>query len=106
MKPIFSIYFLYLLFFLNFSIKSFFSFIRLFSAFSICKNINSFTSSIYLRVPFIFLHPFLGKIDLISKIIDLTGDSLYVFLTYFFNVLNNSYFFYFNLLLLISYLQS
>ena len=91
---IFFICFLSSIILLNLSIKSFFNFIRLFLPFSICKYVNSFISSTYSRPFFIFLHPFLGKIDLISKIIDLNGDSLYAFLTFFLNILNNSSFFY------------
>ena len=37
---------------------------------------------------FFIFASFLGKIDLISKIMDLNGDSLYVFLTCFFNIFN------------------
>ena len=36
---------------------------------------------------------FFGRIDLISEIIDLNGDSLYVILSYFFKISNNSSFF-------------
>ena len=79
---------------------------RLFLIFSICKNVNSFISSIYLRIFFIFLHPLCGKINLTSEIIDLNGDSSYVILSYFFKISNNSSFFtvFFSLLYL-SYLQ-
>ena len=91
------------MFFLNFYIKSFFNLIRSFSPFSIFKNVNSFVSSICSRPFFISLHLFLGKIDLISEIIDLNDDSLYAFLTYFFNFLNNLFFYcFFTFILLIS----
>ena len=66
--------FLVSLFYLNFSIKSFFTLIKLFLNFSIFRDVNSLISSTYLKPLFIFLHPFLGKIDLISKIINLNGD--------------------------------
>ena len=51
--------------------------IKTFLKFSISKDVNSFFSSTYLRYSFISLHNFFGKIDLISKTIDLNGDSLY-----------------------------
>ena len=64
-----------------------------------------FTSSTYLRLFFIVLYPFLGKIDLISEIIDLNNDSLCVILSFFLKILNNSPFLMIFLHLYLSYLQ-
>ena len=48
---------------------------------------------------------FFGKIDLISKIIDLNGDSSYIILSYFLKISYNSSFLMFFPILYLSYLQ-